>query len=113
MQTLAVTLSYLIYDIVCCLFEDRISVDNTIHHLVGIIGISAGLHYQKVLFVFLFKLPNPLSLSLGKKWNIGCSNFVRSLTMRLATKSCVIFSYSSIMTMLFCSVAQSWWELFG
>ncbi|KAI9113076.1 hypothetical protein K1719_015601 [Acacia pycnantha] len=47
MKTLAVTLSYLIYDIVCCLFEERISVDNTIHHLVGIIGISAGLYYKK------------------------------------------------------------------
>ncbi|XP_028766131.1 transmembrane protein 136 [Neltuma alba] len=47
MQTLAVTLSYLVYDIICCLFGERVSLDNTIHHLVSIVGISAGLYYQK------------------------------------------------------------------
>lgn len=49
MQTLAVTLSYLIYDLVCCHFDDKpLSLDNSIHHLVGIVGIGAGLFYQMV-----------------------------------------------------------------
>lgn len=47
-QALAVTLSYLIYDLGCGLFDDkRVNVDNVIHHLVSITGISAGLVYQK------------------------------------------------------------------
>lgn len=53
-RALAATLSYLIYDLLCCLFDKRVSVDNVIHHLVSITGISAGLVYQKVLiFEFL------------------------------------------------------------
>ncbi|XP_057423592.1 uncharacterized protein LOC130717393 [Lotus japonicus] len=47
MQVLAVSLSYLIYDLVCCLFDGRVNMDNTIHHLVSIVGIGAGLYYQK------------------------------------------------------------------
>ncbi|KAK1555673.1 hypothetical protein Q3G72_029782 [Acer saccharum] len=47
MKTLAVSLAYLIYDLVCCLFGDQISIDNTIHHLVSIVGVVAGLSYQK------------------------------------------------------------------
>ncbi|XP_004499200.1 uncharacterized protein [Cicer arietinum] len=47
MQVLAVSLSYLIYDLVCCLFDERVSLDNTIHHLVSIVGLIAGLCYQK------------------------------------------------------------------
>lgn len=53
MQTLAVTLSYLIYDIVCCLFAERVGLDNTIHHLVSIVGIAACLYYQKVICIIL------------------------------------------------------------
>ncbi|KAK7291214.1 hypothetical protein RIF29_06172 [Crotalaria pallida] len=47
MQVLAVTVSYLIYDLVCCLFGERVNLDNTIHHLVSIVGLVAGLSYQK------------------------------------------------------------------
>ncbi|KAJ1408021.1 TRAM/LAG1/CLN8-like proteiny domain [Sesbania bispinosa] len=47
MQVLAVSVSYLIYDLVCCHFGERVSLDNTIHHLVSIVGIVAGLCYQK------------------------------------------------------------------
>ncbi|XP_054791790.1 uncharacterized protein LOC129303247 isoform X1 [Prosopis cineraria] len=47
MQTLAVSLSYLIYDVVCCLFGGRVGLDNTVHHLISIAGITAGLYYQK------------------------------------------------------------------
>ncbi|XP_031375833.1 TLC domain-containing protein 5-like isoform X3 [Punica granatum] len=44
---LAASLSYLIYDLFCCLFDKRVSVDNAVHHLVSIIGIGAGLIYGK------------------------------------------------------------------
>ncbi|CAK8569655.1 unnamed protein product [Lathyrus sativus] len=47
MQVLAVSLSYLIYDLVCCLFDQKINLDNSIHHLVSIVGLIAGLAYQK------------------------------------------------------------------
>ncbi|KAK2452354.1 TRAM, LAG1 and CLN8 (TLC) lipid-sensing domain containing protein [Trifolium repens] len=47
MEVLAVSLSYLIYDLVCCLFDERINLDNTIHHLVSIVGLMATLSYQK------------------------------------------------------------------
>lgn len=48
MKTLAVSLSYLIYDLICCLFDNHVSLDNSVHHLVSIIGIGAGLAYQIV-----------------------------------------------------------------
>ncbi|KAK2452350.1 TRAM, LAG1 and CLN8 (TLC) lipid-sensing domain containing protein [Trifolium repens] len=47
MEVLAVSVSYLIYDLMCCLFDERIIWDNTIHHLVSIVGLMAGLSYQK------------------------------------------------------------------
>ncbi|KAK6938867.1 TRAM/LAG1/CLN8 homology domain [Dillenia turbinata] len=47
MQTLAVTLSYLIYDFVCCHFCSHVNLDNTVHHLVSIVGIMAGFAYQR------------------------------------------------------------------
>ncbi|KAK9108910.1 hypothetical protein Sjap_016970 [Stephania japonica] len=46
MRTLAVSLAYLIYDLICCLFDSHFSVDNSVHHLVSIVGIVAGLAYQ-------------------------------------------------------------------
>ena len=48
MQTLAVTVAYLIYDLVCNLFEENVKVDNAIHHLVSIVGLGAGLAHQRV-----------------------------------------------------------------
>ncbi|PON54900.1 TRAM/LAG1/CLN8 domain containing protein [Parasponia andersonii] len=47
MKTLAVSLSYLIYDLICCLFDKKFSIDNSVHHLVSIVGIGAGLAYGK------------------------------------------------------------------
>lgn len=47
MKTLAVSVGYLIYDLVCCMFEDKVKLDNTIHHLVSIIGLLSGLAYQR------------------------------------------------------------------
>ncbi|XP_042493996.1 TLC domain-containing protein 5-like [Macadamia integrifolia] len=47
MKTLAVTLGYLIYDLTCCLFDDHVNIDNTVHHLVSILGLGAGLAYKR------------------------------------------------------------------
>ncbi|KAG6390652.1 hypothetical protein SASPL_148390 [Salvia splendens] len=47
MQTLAVTVGYLIYDLVCCQFDKQVKLDNSVHHLVSIIGLVAGLFYQR------------------------------------------------------------------
>lgn len=47
MRALAVTLAYLIYDLICCLFDEKIKMDNSVHHLVSIVGIGAGLGYEK------------------------------------------------------------------
>lgn len=49
METLTVTVAYLIYDLVCSLFDKNVKLDNAIHHLVSIIGIGAGLFYQRVI----------------------------------------------------------------
>lgn len=47
MKTLAVSLSYLIYDLICCLFDKHINIDNSVHHIVSIVGIAAGLAYRR------------------------------------------------------------------
>ncbi|KAM1434468.1 hypothetical protein ACFX2I_042547 [Malus domestica] len=47
MKALSLSLSYLIYDLVCCLFDEKFNPDNFFHHLVSIVGIGAGLSYQK------------------------------------------------------------------
>ncbi|KAH7847998.1 hypothetical protein Vadar_032594 [Vaccinium darrowii] len=49
MQTLAVSLAYMIYDLGCGLFEKHVKIDNSILHLVCIIGIWAGLAYEKAM----------------------------------------------------------------
>ncbi|GMI91284.1 hypothetical protein like AT1G35180 [Hibiscus trionum] len=63
-QALAVTGAYLIYDMICCFFDDRFSFDNTFHHLVCIIGIAAGLAFQKcaseqVAALFITEISSP------------------------------------------------------
>ncbi|XP_078174734.1 TRAM, LAG1 and CLN8 (TLC) lipid-sensing domain containing protein [Carex rostrata] len=47
MRALAVTLSYMIYDLIATISGDNFTVDNAVHHLVSIVGIGAGLAYQK------------------------------------------------------------------
>ncbi|XP_019058168.1 PREDICTED: transmembrane protein 136-like isoform X2 [Tarenaya hassleriana] len=47
MKTLAFTLSYMIYDLICCQFDKRVVLDNVVHHLVTIVGIVSGLSYQR------------------------------------------------------------------
>ncbi|GMH23393.1 hypothetical protein Nepgr_025236 [Nepenthes gracilis] len=64
MKTIAVSVSYLIYDIICSQFDDRSGVDNSIHHLVSILGLGAGLAYQKcgsemVASLWLTELSSP------------------------------------------------------
>ncbi|XP_057975772.1 uncharacterized protein LOC131163082 [Malania oleifera] len=46
MKTLAVTLAYLIYDLICCVFHKQVDLDNMSHHLVSIFGIGGGLAYE-------------------------------------------------------------------
>ncbi|XP_015071785.1 transmembrane protein 136 [Solanum pennellii] len=46
MRALAVTVGYLIYDFVCCLFDKQVKIDNSIHHLVSVVGLGAGLAYE-------------------------------------------------------------------
>lgn len=48
MRALAVSVGYLIYDLVCCLFDKQVKIDNLIHHLVSAIGLGAGLAYEWV-----------------------------------------------------------------
>ncbi|KAL8166085.1 hypothetical protein V2J09_007584 [Rumex salicifolius] len=48
MKILAVSMGYFIYDLICSQFDEKSSnLDNFIHHLVCIIGLAAGLSYQK------------------------------------------------------------------
>ncbi|KAL9260743.1 TLC domain-containing protein [Drosera capensis] len=47
MKTIAVSVSYLIYDLVCCQFDGKPNLDNSVHHMVSILGLGAGLAYQK------------------------------------------------------------------
>ncbi|GAV56871.1 TRAM_LAG1_CLN8 domain-containing protein, partial [Cephalotus follicularis] len=47
MKTLAVSLSYFIYDLICCQFDKRVYLDKSIHHVFSILGIAAGLITQK------------------------------------------------------------------
>nr|CAD1822822.1 unnamed protein product [Ananas comosus var. bracteatus] len=46
MKALAVSLSYLIYDLICCMFGHHFNFDNFVHHTVSIVGIGAGLAYE-------------------------------------------------------------------
>ncbi|XP_049388218.1 uncharacterized protein LOC125852530 [Solanum stenotomum] len=46
MRALAVTVGYLIYEFVCCLFDKQVKIDNLIHHLVSVVGLGAGLAYE-------------------------------------------------------------------
>ncbi|KAG5542369.1 hypothetical protein RHGRI_022039 [Rhododendron griersonianum] len=54
MQTMAVSLAYMIYDLGCGLVVKQFKIDNSIHHLVSIIGFGAGLAYEKISFAIIF-----------------------------------------------------------
>ncbi|XP_057502428.1 uncharacterized protein LOC130786199 isoform X3 [Actinidia eriantha] len=54
MQTLAVSFAYMVYDQSCCLFGKQFKLDNSIHHLVCILGFGAALAYEKISFAVLF-----------------------------------------------------------
>ncbi|KAL6574385.1 hypothetical protein OROHE_001289 [Orobanche hederae] len=66
MQIIAVSVAYMIYDLVCCcLFDKKVKLDNIIHHLVSIIGLLAGLAYQRcgselVAALWLTEMSSPL-----------------------------------------------------
>ncbi|XP_043711371.1 TLC domain-containing protein 5-like isoform X1 [Telopea speciosissima] len=64
MKTLAVTLGYLIYDLICCLFDNHVNIDNIVHHLVSILGIGAGLVYERcgsemIMAVWITEISSP------------------------------------------------------
>ncbi|XP_039032449.1 uncharacterized protein LOC120167525 isoform X2 [Hibiscus syriacus] len=64
-QALGVTVAYFIYDLICCLFDHRFSFDNAVHHLVGIVGLGAGLAFRKcgseqVAALFITEISSPL-----------------------------------------------------
>ncbi|MCE5166515.1 hypothetical protein HAX54_021078 [Datura stramonium] len=46
MRAIAVTVAYLIYDFVCCIFDKQGKIDNLLHHLVSGVGLGAGLAYE-------------------------------------------------------------------
>ncbi|CAL9100825.1 unnamed protein product [Musa textilis] len=57
-------LSYLIYDLICCLFDKIPRMDNSVHHIVGIVGITAGLAYgmcgsEMVAAMWLTEISSP------------------------------------------------------
>ncbi|KAL6627656.1 hypothetical protein ACP70R_031382 [Stipagrostis hirtigluma subsp. patula] len=65
MKALAVTLSYMVYDAACCHLNGDVRLDNTVHHLVSIVGIGAGLAYQRcgtemVASLFITEISSPL-----------------------------------------------------
>ncbi|CAN7046470.1 unnamed protein product [Brassica oleracea var. botrytis] len=47
METMAFSLSYMIYDLICSHFDQVLSIDNAVHHSVCILGFVAGLCYRK------------------------------------------------------------------
>ncbi|KAJ4895063.1 hypothetical protein Rs2_21857 [Raphanus sativus] len=47
METIAFSLSYMIYDLICSHFDQVLSIDNAVHHSVCILGFVAGLCYRK------------------------------------------------------------------
>ncbi|KAL5227469.1 hypothetical protein ABZP36_015734 [Zizania latifolia] len=65
MKALAVTVSYMIYDAACCHLNGDVRLDNTVHHLVSIVGIGAGLAYRRcgtemVASMFVTEISSPL-----------------------------------------------------
>lgn len=52
METIAFSLSYMIYDLICSHFDQVLSIDNAVHHSVCILGFVAGLCYRKVIYIY-------------------------------------------------------------
>lgn len=64
MQALAVSVGYFIYDLICSQFDQKSGFDNSIHHLVSILGLGSGLVYQKcgtemVAALFITEISTP------------------------------------------------------
>ncbi|XP_013617722.1 PREDICTED: uncharacterized protein LOC106324270 [Brassica oleracea var. oleracea] len=45
METMAFSLSYMIYDLICSHFGQVLSIDNAVHHSICMLGFVAGLCY--------------------------------------------------------------------
>lgn len=76
METLAVSVGYLIYDLVCCQFEKHVKLDNTVHHLVSITGLVAGLSYQRVITNWQLQLMKQLLDLIYMLWGIKFINLI-------------------------------------
>lgn len=97
MQTLAVTVAYLIYDLVCCLFDKRVKLDNTIHHLVSIVGLVAGLAYQRcgsemVAALWITEISSPFLHSRELLKELGYNN--TDLNLAADIMFAVIFTFA-------------------
>lgn len=97
MKTLAVSQAYLIYDLVCCLFDKNIKLDNSIHHLVSIIGIGAGLAYQKcgsemVAALWITEISSPLLHLRGLLKELGYKD--SDLNLAADVSFAVIFTFA-------------------
>nr|GLL48833.1 transmembrane protein 136-like [Ipomoea trifida] len=46
-QALAITTGYMIYDLMCCVYHHQQKTEDLVHHLVTILGLGAGLAYQR------------------------------------------------------------------
>jgi hypothetical protein len=44
----------MIYDAACCHLSGDARLDNALHHLISIVGLGAGLAYQRVPSIFYF-----------------------------------------------------------
>ncbi|KAK8585131.1 hypothetical protein V6N13_139070 [Hibiscus sabdariffa] len=94
-QALGVTVAYFIYDLLCCLFDDRFSFDNALHHLVGIVGLGAGLAFQKcgseqVAALFITEISSPFLHARELLKEVGYSETNLNLAADIAFA--VIFS---------------------
>ncbi|XP_019156083.1 PREDICTED: transmembrane protein 136-like isoform X2 [Ipomoea nil] len=46
LQTMVISLGYMVHDLVCCLYYEEIKGSDVLHHLVTCIGLGTGLLYQ-------------------------------------------------------------------
>ncbi|AAG35103.1 hypothetical protein [Arabidopsis thaliana] len=77
METLAFSLSYMIYDLICSHFDQVLSIDNAVHHSVCILGFVAGLFYQKcgsemVAAIWITEISSPFLHLREILKEIGC-----------------------------------------
>ncbi|EOA37067.1 hypothetical protein CARUB_v10010194mg [Capsella rubella] len=95
METLAFSLSYMIYDLICSHFDQVLRIDNAVHHSVCILGFVAGLFYKKcgsemVAAIWITEISSPFLHLREILKEIG----YRDTDLNLAADACfaIIFS---------------------